>query len=1198
MQKTAIAHRSSSAGNRIRPMGQTMRFMRMLSFFLFAATMAVSARPAAQTISLSGRDLSLKQVFYSIKKQTGYLVFANEDLLDAAKHVSLSVKNMDLTDFLSLVLKDQPLSYRLDGNTIFIAEKKPPLFSPPAKPIRIHVTDSAGHPLSGASVLVKNSKLSGVTNGEGLFNVNVREGDVLLVSYIGYEPRSVIITPSLLSSSNPLTITLRHAAARLGDVEVTVNTGYQAVPQERATGSFTQIDNKLFNRATGGNVLDRLEGVTNGLLFTRRNLTKENLDAQPQIRINGVSTILGNVQPLIIVDNFPYDGDLNSINPNDVESVTVLRDAAAASIWGARAGNGVIVINTKVGQYNQPVRISVNSNAIVEDKPDLFYSQNYLPSPTVMSIQKDLFLKGSYIQNNQIRIPLYAELLYQQKNGQISAGDFTAQETRFSEQDIRRDWTKYLYRTGITQQNSVGIRGGGNNYRYTFLMGYDKIREAYVGNDGHRLNLSLQNTFKVRSNLEVTGTVWYSKRNSHNNAIFSSVTNAYNGAAPDIYESLVDANGNPNALNLQNYRYSYQANLPGSSPSLHLSDWLLRPLNEEKLNNNTTDASDWRLNGGLKYSFLKHFNLDATYQYILSQSSSQTYHDSASYYVHDLVNRFTQSNGTRIIPLGGIMDYAAPMQTISQSGRALLSYSQQFHTEHSVNAIVGTEISQSVAANKPGVTLYNYNPKLLTATSYMDFSTYYPVLPIGSSRVSTSAATVLTSTANRNLSYFGNASYIYKGRYILSGSLRWDGSNLLGVSANQRGTALWSSGLSWDLSKESFYHFDRQLPYLRLRATYGSAGNINRTQTHYPTINFVTSTETALQTASLTTAGNPSLRWEQVNTLNFGTDFRSFHNRITGSIEFYTKDATHLLGSNTVDPTTGVPPTFLLNYAALRTWGWDIQINSRNLTIGKFTWSTSLLFNTSQNKVTRLKVNPPTADNQYLTTTIYEQGSSVDKLYALPWYGLNPNDGSVLLHDKTGAIVKDYQTYYNGMQKSTFINAGSTVPIITSSMMNTFEWKGISLSALLVGRFDFIFRRNSMLPGAEYTNTLTGSSTYNMDYMKRWQKPGDEKFTNVPAKVPLSAISGGTWSYAAAYYQYSKALITPGDVIRLQDISLSYSLPHSLLTHWAIQGIRIYGYARSLGILWRANHQGLDPDYPGTIYPAPKSYSAGVQIDF
>src|SRR5690606_4795224 len=206
---------------------------------------------------------------------------------------------------------------------------------------------------------------------------------------------------------------------------------------------------------------------------------------------------------------------------------------------------------------------------------------------------------------------------------------------------------------------------------------------------------------------------------------------------------------------------------------------------------------------------------------------------------------------------------------------------------------------------------------------------------------------------------------------------------------------LWSAGLAWDISKEPFFHARRQVPYLKLRATFGSAGNIDRTQTHYPTIrDGVLDRNTGELVASLQSAGNPNLRWEQVNTLNFGADFSLFTGRINGSVEYYHKYSSHLLGANFVDPTTGVGgiagSPFKQNYGRMQTWGWDIQLNSRNVEVGGFSWTSSLIFNTSANKITRLQAYEPVLDNQYLYggSLYYEEGMSVDKIYALPWHGL------------------------------------------------------------------------------------------------------------------------------------------------------------------------------------------------------------------
>lgn len=1185
-----------------------MLVMKLTILLLTAGFLNVCAKGVAQTVSFSGEKVPLKSVFTAVKKQTGFVFLYTGYVLQVAKPVTVSATGVPLEAFLNDVFKTQPLKYTIKGRSIFVSPKPAagPLpgsngtlndFSDSTMTVRARVLNEKGEPVQGATVMVKGSGKGTGTDANGDFTLkNVMVGDVVLISFVGFETRTITATRAMSSTGN-FVIALKPSVTRLEDVEVTVNTGYQYMHKERATGSFTQIDNKLFNRSTSGNVLDRLEGVTNGMAFIRNNMKGENVDGRqkPDIRVRGVSSILGQLGPLIVVDNFPYEGDINSINPNDVESITVLRDAAAASIWGAKAGNGVIVINTKAGKYNQLTRISVNSNVVIGDKPDLYYSKNYLPAPIVMDIQGEMFDRGSYPLLNQLRIPLYPELLSKLKDGKISQADFDEQAERLRNNDIRRDFDKYLYQQSVTQQHSLGVRGGSANYRYAFSMGYDKSRAMFVGNESNRLNLSLQNSFKIRRNLELTGTVWYTKRKAQNNAVPASVTNT-RSSGPDIYESLVDANGNPNAVNLQVYRYRYQDEAPGANPGLKLQDWLYRPLDEVNLNNNLGDYTDWRMNLGLKYNFIRHFSLDLLYQNTLSQSQITAYHDVNSYFVRDLVNQFTQPTGVRPVPLGNMMEYYAPGKTRSQSGRAALSYNQSLGLDHVISAIGGAEIRESIFENSPGNTLYNYNSDLLTNNPFVDFSTLFTTLPSGFTRIPTKATTVLERNTNRDLSYFGNASYTFKGKYILSGSARWDGSNLLGVKANQRGTLLWSSGLSWDVAKEPFFHI-KQLPYLRLKVTYGSAGNIDRSQTHYPTVQFLgANTVSGFQQAKLFTAGNPSLRWEQVNTLNLGMDFQAFKSRISGSVEFYNKDAEDLLGSNAVDPTTGVPGNFQMNYAKLRTWGWDVQINSRNLQIGKFSWTSSLLINTSRNRIMKLKENPPLSDVQYLTGNIFEQQMSVDKIYSLPWNGLNPQDGSVLIYDKDGNIRKDYQLYWNGLKKSGFLYAGITVPPVAGSIMNSFEWNGITVSALITGRFGHVFRRTSMLPGAEYININTNS--YHLDYLKRWKQPGDEQFTNVPAKVSAANTTASQASYAGQLYQYSEALITPGDVIRLQDLSLGYGVPKSYIKRWPVQSIRVYGYARSLGILWRANKEGLDPDFPNTLYPEPKSYSVGLQVEF
>ncbi|SEK41319.1 SusC/RagA family TonB-linked outer membrane protein [Parapedobacter koreensis] len=1042
------------------------------------------------------------------------------------------------------------------------------------------VSDGTGNPLAGASVRYLSTGRMAATGADGSFFLPLPlRADTLLISFVGYLSQRL---PVAAAESGPLQIALEADPNALD--EVVVSTGYYQIPKERATGSFEHVDNALFNRSVSTNILQRLEGVVPGVQFVEPQAG----DASG-IRVRGLSTIEADTRPLIVVDNFPYEGDINTINPNDVESITVLKDAAAASIWGARAGNGVIVINTKQGAYNQPAWISVNSNVTVGERPDLFYSQNYLPSATVMEIQQELFERGTYSEANQTYIPSYVELLIKQRDGLISDGEFARQEAFMQQTDLRRDVMEYLYQPPVNQQYSLGVRGGGDSYHYALSAGYDRNRSHVTGNDSERLNLSLQNTFRVRPNLELTGTVWYTQQRAANNGITHGDLGLFGtmGNRSFIYDALVDAEGNP-GITFSQYRQAYRE----QAESLGLLDWMYRPLDEQRILDNTNGSKELRLNAGVRYSFLQSFNLDASYQYTNGDGWGRQYHTPESYYVRNLVNRFTQADGSTPIPHGGILELGAPPAHQTHSGRAMLNFDRDFGADHRVAVLLGGEVRQRILETLPAARYYAYDPALGTGRADLDYRTSYPVRPQFTARIPpTTTVGVLAPSqlTDRFLSYFGNASYTVKNRYILSGSARWDGSNLLGVKTNQRGTALWSVGGSWDITKEPFYRM-KWLPYLRLRTTYGSAGNIDKSQSHYPTIYIGTDPATGLPQSSLDHPGNPSLRWEQVNTFNAGVDWRLSGNRINGSVEYYNKHARHLLGDNLMDPTTGVGGNYKMNYAGLRTQGWDVTVESRNLT-GEFGWSTMLLLSTTNNRITSYNAPLPPSASYYLSSQIREAGESADIVYSFPWHGLSPENGMpiIFVDGQPSTDPAQYASYYLNFPPEELIRAGNSVPTAFGSIRNVFSWKNIEIGALFSWKAGYVFRRSSIGPGQEYL----ASPFYHTDYFDRWQNPGDESRTDVPAWAETAAPNQ-RWGV----YRDSEALITNGAHIRLQDISASYSLPKTLLPRMPVSTLRLYAYARNLGILWKANDNGIDPDYVNADYVAPKTFALGLQIEF
>lgn len=986
------------------------------------------------------------------------------------------------------------------------------------------------------------------------------------------------------AQNRPKTDTTKTKKDTINLNEVVINTGYYQIPKERATGSFDLIDKQLINRSTGTNIIARLEGITSSLHFDTRSNSRETVNA-PQLRVRGLSTINSNEAPLIVVDNFPYEGDISGINPNDVESITILKDAAAASIWGARAGNGVIVITTRQGRFNQKTSITLNSNLTIGNKPNLYYNQRWLPSQTVMGFEKELFEKNTYAQQPETVLPAYVELLIKKKAGTISDEDFNAQEALMKTTDSRNEALKDLYQPSINQQYALNINGGEKTYRYYLSAGYDNNRSYLTGNQSNRLNLNLQNTFKPIQNLELSAAIIYTRQNNQNNGLNLSSFTSRSPSGISPYTRFTDENGNALAIPYQ-LRQAYIEQAPANK----LLDWNYRPIEEISLSDKTSGSTELRLNSGIKYSFLKHFNASLSYQYIRSNSSGESYYSTETFYVRNQVNRFTQTDGTQIIPNGGILTGNGKAETLSHSGRLQLGYQQEFNSLHQIHALAGAEVRQYTQQYLPGFVLYNYNPEVLTGTTLFDYTKKYPQRPSGSAPISQPPYQI-TEYADRYLSYFSNAAYTYHKKYTLSGSIRWDGSNLFGVKTNQKGVPLWSAGTSWEISKEPFYQLG-WLPYLRIRTTYGSAGNVNKTVTTYPVISYTTNVQTGLPETTIRSAGNPALRWEQVKTLNLAIDASSKNDRIKGSIEYYVKKSSDLIGEKNMAPSSGIIPGISLlivnqiNYANMRTHGIDFQLNTKNFT-GAIQWESNFLFSYVKNTITNYAGNSSLPISFYFAGTAPLQvGQSRDVIYWMPWAGLNPQTGKPLIPGQQAQTSENYRPYLDNYQPKQLLT-GLTVPPYFGSIRNTISYKNLQVSAVVTFKAGYVFRRESFYPGQEYQDP----ANYHQDYFKRWKQPGDEQHTNVPAAGPAD-------TYLSQYYGRSAAIISKGDHIRLQDINISYTLNSPMLKKYGLHNIRIYGYARNLGILWRANKEGIDPDLPTAAYPAPASYALGLTLGF
>lgn len=1027
-------------------------------------------------------------------------------------------------------------------------------------------------PMVGATVKI--AGISTVTDKNGNFNITVTPAATsLTASYIGYLTQTITIDFPLKQS---LVILLEPQAGMLE--EVMVNTGFQQISRERATGSFVQINNQQLNRRVSTDLISRIENLVPGLAFNQTGT-----GTNGTLSIRGQSSISTNNQPLIVIDNFPYEGDLNTINPNDVESITILKDAAAASIWGAKAGNGVIVITTKKGLLNQKNSVTLNTSINTSARPDLFY-QPKMAIADYIDIEKRRFVEGAYASaetaTTKAALSPVVELLIAKREGK----DATLVDTEIENlknQDARNDISKYLNQRSINQQYALNMSGGGKNQAYFVSAAYDKNRSSDVGNSYGRININANNTYYLLNNkLSLTMGLYYTESTETlNNA-------GYTADYP--YASLADTEGNPLAVNKYRPAFLQQA------ANQQLLDWTYQPLTDIKLGDNILRLTDYRVNAALQYELMPGIKARVLYQYGRGLNNNRKYQSQQSYYTRDQINKLTivNTDGSlrRPIPLGGIMDRSNEERN-SQNFRTQLDYNRSWSDKHQVYALAGAELmSNRVVGNT--YRLYGYSDDYATSQIVDYVSTFTSYINPSSTNNKISNSDSQKELIDNYLSWYANAAYTYLAKYTLSGSIRLDQSNLFGVKSNQKGTPLYSAGASWLLSSEPFLQ-SAWLPYLKLRLTYGYNGNVNKSVSAFTTARILptVNAQNNLTYAQIQNPPNPELRWERVKIINLGLDFKIKNDRITGSVEYYKKKGIDLIGTTPFAPATGMI-SFTGNYANISGQGFELNINTQNIRAASaahngFNWNTNFLFSYAADQVSRYLIKPGTATlvQSAGSGTYPVEGKPLRAIYSYRWAGLEHETGNPQGF-LDGVVSKDYTKIMNAATLDNLVYHGPARPPLFGAVLNTFNYRSITLSANISYKFGAYFRENSISYAGNY-----GLASGHGDYSKRWKTPGDEAFTNVPSVPAANNTSRDT------FYRNSSANIKKGDHLRLQDISLSYDLFNSIRKSSLISKANIYLYMNNIGILWQANDSDLDPEYALAGYRPVRSFALGFKIE-
>lgn len=954
--------------------------------------------------------------------------------------------------------------------------------------------------------------------------------------------------------------------------DVLVQTGYESISAKRNTGSVEQIDNKMFNRSTGSGLVKRLAGVST-ILFNDWNTNINRSSSDPKITIRGETSLLSDAAPLIVLDNFPYEGRLEDINLDEIDNVNILKDAAASAIWGARAGNGVIVITTKKGRYNTPLNFEFNSAVRYSEKPNLFYLPT-ISGADYIEVERILF-ENKYFdryENSSARTALSpaVELFIQHRDKVIDENTLNSRLIELGKHDVRSDFRDYVYRNEVYQRHSLAATGGNDRFRFRLSTGYDWDLNNTYGDMAQKYSIRSDNELKVSEKFSVQLGLNYSNAPNHTDGLIQYGNLRAGGRALYPYARLVDESGSPVSI-AKDYRASYIADAGDGK----LLDWNYIPL--EELIQGKQKNNDVMVNLGLRYRLTKNLYAEMKYNYQYNNRASAYLEDINYYETRNLINRFTVIDGEQIkynFPFGGILR-ETDVLSINRGGRLQINWNPTFD-KHVITLMGGAEVRQSnMHLNQHNT--YGYDSERLTS-SPMDFINYYQTFEnIGGQSLLASNPSSFEETLFRDVSFFGNSIYSYDNRYVVSLNVRKDASNLLGMNTNERWKPLWSISGAWNLSDEKWFDAE-SITKAKIRLSHGYSGNIDKSKSAHTILRFDGRYHlTQFPYATILNPPNPDLQWETVATTNLGLELGFLKDRIRFSVDMYKKNTINLLGVAPIDPTTGFS-TVVMNNARTKGKGIEASMTTKNINSVHFKWNTSLLFAYNQTKVVKW-LNPMSTAAAYVgngrSLSPYE-GNLLYSLYSFKWRGLNPLNGNPI-GELNGESTEDYKAIRRESEFEDLVYHGSAIPLYHGSVLNSFTYRNITVSANIGFRMGYYFRKNAI----SYQDLFAGVATHS-EFSDRWQKAGDELRTNVPSLVyPAN-------SERDEFYFKSEVNVAKADNLRLLDLRVDYSV-NSVFQFFASVG--------NVGIIWRANKWKLDPDVANNI-PQPRNYGAGLSFKF
>lgn len=1203
------------------------KVMRLITLFIFGGFFSLSATSYSQAIYLKGNNLPFGEVIRAIREQSGYEVFAPISAVQQAKAVSIQADGVPLEIFLKTVLDGQPLAYRITDKTIVISYK--PRDGDTATTVANgtmqmsvagRIQNADGNPLEGATITLRGSGRATSADSGGRFMIrDVPEGAVVVVSFVGFAPLMLRYTTEgfrVIANDGPgggkksvlldgtagnLLVRLVPVEAELSDVDV-VYTGYQALPRERSAGSFGQVPTDLMrNRTFSMDLVKRLDGLMPGL-------TVNEAPGGENILIRGLTSINATRSPLYVVDGIPVSS-LSSVNPVDVEDVTVLKDATAASIWGARASNGVIVVTTRKGKPNQQLQVNYDGFVNFRGKPDLDYF-DLLNSEQFMAEARELFdlsqAQGlnrwsdvsTYTYQNTRGVVPHELVLYNEQRGIITPQQATASLDSLARISNRQQVGDLWYRNAMLTNHTVSMNAGGNQYSFYGSLAYTGDRNTVIGDRNNQFKLNLRQDFKFNERLRMflitdqTNTAARGKRSIQPDR----------GFLP--YQLFRDADGSPLSM-------SYMRTVTGEQKT----DFERRtgvnldyvPLEEIQRGYTHTASRFSRVTGGVVLSLLKGLQFEGTYGLIRSNDNAIAFDDEQSFGV-----RLEVANFTTPAPIPG----GTPVHVLSNEGghnrnsqwsqqnwtvRNQLSYQLNSHNDvHQLNVLAGQEAQEQFS--QYSTTLVRGFHEMLQTYQLLDYhrlsTTGVPdaIMPNSNGRSLLSGNFFEQSEdRTRFSSYYANAGYTFARKYTLNGNWRIDESNLYGKDKSAQNRPVWSIGGRWELGRETFMAQQKLVGQLALRLTYGITGNspmpgssastdILRAQTNsrYPNGRGLV----------LAVPGNSRLTWESTRNLNAGVDFSLLSSRLRGSVDIYRKRTQDLIGSLPVNMFTGISAV-VGNLGNMENKGVELMLNSRNMQTSDFSWTSLLNLALNKNKLTKINLGYAVTSAANMIGTHFYEDHPAFLMYAYEFAGLD-DTGDPLIRLQDQSVTKAP----NVAMAEDLKFMGTYQPVWSGGLSNSFRYKGVGLEVNMVANLGHVMRNN--------VNTLyTGgrlTSNVHADFANRWRRPGDEDQTSIPSYVAADNLSGSRRD--VRYYTLGHINVLNASFVKIRDITVSYDLPAEWVRQIHTRRLSLRAQVSNI-MFWRANKEGIDPEFQpaaagnGSVFPVNQGTVAlGIQAAF